>query len=244
LEFATIGSRFISVGDGGELIRGVPPGLPHFALPWFPIPLSGEGALAPSFHFLALIPSALAITLLGSVESLLSAVIADDLSGTKHDPNSELTALGIGNIICPFFGGIAATGAIARTATNIRFGARSPISSAVHALFTLVVVALFAPIVSWVPMASLAGLLIYVAYNMSDPHEIFRFLRSETRSEIFVFFACFIFCRSISSMTSCISPSTSARARAEAHFLGQHLCASRRERESKASRLPLPAIFS
>ena len=93
---------------------------------------------------------------LGAIESLLSAVVADGMAKTRHDPDTELMALGIGNIICPFFGGIAATGAIARTATNIRFGAKSPFSSVFHAVFTLLAILLFAPYVSYLPMSAMA----------------------------------------------------------------------------------------
>ncbi len=116
---ATIGSRFHTIVHGVD-VAGIPPVVPTPALPW-------EGAL--SFHLVReLFPAAFAIAMLGAIESLLSAVIADGMTGTKHDPNAELVALGIGNLIAPIFGGIAATGALARTATNIRAGARSPIA--------------------------------------------------------------------------------------------------------------------
>ena len=106
-----------------------------------------------------LFPSAFAIAMLGAIESLLSAVIADGMTGTKHDPNAELVALGIGNIVAPFFGGIAATGALARTATNIRAGARSPFAAVMHSAVVLLAILCLAPLVAYVPMASLAALL-------------------------------------------------------------------------------------
>ena len=155
---ATIGSRFHTTVHGVE-VAGIPPIVPTPALPW--------GSF--SFGFLRdLFPAAFAIAMLGAIESLLSAVIADGLTGTKHEPNSELVALGVGNIVAPLFGGIAATGALARTATNIRAGARSPIACATHSVVVLLAILVFAPMVAYVPMASLAALLLLVAWNMSE----------------------------------------------------------------------------
>src|SRR5262249_3924442 len=131
-------------------------------------------------------PSAFAIAMLGAIESLLSAVVADGMAQTRHDPDAELVALGIGNMLCPFFGGIAATGAIARTATNIRFGAKSPIAPIPHALFVLLVVLLFAPYVSYLPMAALAGLLILVAYNMAELKHFIHIVKVAPRSDVAV----------------------------------------------------------
>src|SRR5207237_10298784 len=109
------------------------------------------------------LPSAFAIAMLGAIEALMAAVVADGMSNTRHDPNAELIALGIANIICPFFGGIAATGALARTATNIRAGAQSPFACALHSLFILACTIALAPLVASLPMAALARLLIIVA---------------------------------------------------------------------------------
>src|SRR5690606_9000826 len=139
----------------------------------------------------AIVPGAFAIAMLGAIESLLSAVVADGMAHTKHDPDAELVALGIGNILCPFFGGVPATGAIARTATNIRFGARSPLSAVIHALFTLFVILLFAPLVSYLPMAALAALLILVAYNMSELSHFIHILRVAPKSDMIVLLICF-----------------------------------------------------
>jgi SulP family sulfate permease len=118
--------------------------------------------------------------------------VADGMTQTKHDPDSELIGLGISNIVCPFFGGIAATGAIARTATNIRFGARSPISAMVHAFFALLAILLFAPYVSFLPMAALAALLVLVAYNMSEIHNFVHIAKVAPRSDVAVLFTCFV----------------------------------------------------
>ena len=139
-----------------------------------------------------LFPAAFAIAMLGAIESLLSAVIADGMTGTRHDPNAELVGLGIGNIIAPLFGGIAATGALARTATNIRAGARSPIACAAHSLFVLLAILVLAPLVAYVPMASLAALLLLVAWNMSEIRNFARLLKTAPRSDAFVLLVCFL----------------------------------------------------
>ena len=135
-------------------------------------------------------PSAVAIAVLGAIESLLSAVVADGMAQTRHDPDAELIALGVGNLVCPFFGGIAATGAIARTATNIRYGARSPIAAIIHALFALMIVLLFAPLVSYLPLAALAALLLLVAVNMSEYRHFLHILNVGPRSDALVLILC------------------------------------------------------
>jgi len=138
-----------------------------------------------------LLPAAFAIAILGAIESLMSAVVADGMAGTKHDPNSELIALGIANIVCPFFGGIAATGALARTATNIRAGARSPLAATFHAVFILACTILLAPLVAYLPMAALAGMLVIVARNMSEARHFVRLTRIAPRSDVMVMLTCF-----------------------------------------------------
>jgi SulP family sulfate permease len=159
-DVTTIGSRFHTRVDGVD-VAGIPPVLPAPSWPW------GSGHI--TFGMLReLVPSAFAIAMLGAIESLLSAVIADGMTGTKHEPNSELVALGIGNIVAPFFGGIAATGALARTATSIRAGARSPFAAITHAFVVLLCMVLLARLVAFIPMASLAALLLQVAWNMSE----------------------------------------------------------------------------
>ncbi len=153
---ATIGSAF----------GGIPQGLPSFALPHI------------SFtQFLTLIGPAFTIAMLGAIESLLSAVVADGMAGTRHDSNQELIGQGLANIVAPLFGGFAATGAIARTATNIRNGANSPLAGVIHAI-TLVATLLFlAPLASRIPLAALAAILFVVAWNMSEVKHVAFILR-------------------------------------------------------------------
>ncbi|MCJ2146851.1 solute carrier family 23 protein [Bacillus sp. B19-2] len=139
----------------------------------------------PSFQFpelslekiIYLLPPALAIAMLGGIESLLSAMVADNMKGTRHDSNKELVGQGIANIAAPLFGGIPATGAIARTATNIKTGAASPISGIVHGVFVLLVLLLFAPYASLIPLASMSPILMVVAWNMSERKEFANILK-------------------------------------------------------------------
>ncbi len=119
-----------------------------------------------------MIPSAFTVALLAALESMLSAVVADGMTGDRHNPNVELVAQGIANMVSPVFGGIPATGAIARTATNIRSGARSPVSGMVHALTLLLILVVAAPLASYIPLTALAAVLFVVAYRMGEWHEI------------------------------------------------------------------------
>lgn len=151
LPIETIGSKF----------GGIPTGLPKFSVPDFKFA-----------QMLPLFPSALTVALLAAVESLLSAVVADSMSGTKHNSNVELVAQGVANFASPLFGGIPATGAIARTATNIRAGARTPISGLIHAATLLGIVLVAAPLARYIPLATLAAVLLVVAYNMGEWREI------------------------------------------------------------------------
>jgi sulfate permease, SulP family len=156
LDVETIGSRF----------GGIPSGLPTAILPKF------EPALIP-----VLIRPALTVALLGAIESLMSAVVADRMGGDKHNPNTELIAQGVANVASPIFGGLPATGAIARTATSIRSGARTPVAGMVHALVLLLVLLIAAPLARFIPMAVLAAILLIVSYNMGEWHEIPKLLR-------------------------------------------------------------------
>jgi sulfate permease, SulP family len=156
LPVATIGSAF----------GGIPTGLPKVSLP----------AFRPELIVL-LIPSALTVALLGAVESLLSAVVADSMTGDRHNSNVELVAQGIANLASPLFGGIPATGAIARTATNIRSGARTPVAGIIHALTLLTILLVAAPLARFVPLATLSAVLFVVAYNMGEWREIGVILR-------------------------------------------------------------------
>ena len=186
----TIGSRFSYVADG-VTHPGIPRLPPMLVMPWT-MPGPGGAPLVLSFDIVReLLPSAFAIAMLGAIESLLSAVVADGMAGTKHDPDGELVAQGIGNLVAPFFGGFAATGAIARTATNIRSGARSPVAAIVHALFVLVAVIALAPVLAYLPMASLAALLLVVAYNMSEIKHFVHVIRVAPKSDAFVQLTCF-----------------------------------------------------
>lgn len=191
IDIATIQNRF-STSLHGEIIHGIPKAPPHFIFPWN-VPSSNGTVFPLSFKTIEmLIPSAFAIAMLGAIESLLSAVVADGMARTHHDPDAELIALGTGNMLCPFFGGIAATGAIARTATNIRFGAKSPIAAMIHALFVFLVVLFFAPYVSYLPMASMAALLLLVAYNMSEVKNFVHIVKVAPRSDVIVLLLCFV----------------------------------------------------
>ncbi len=181
---ATIGTRFHSqVGD--RIVAGIPPLPPLPRIPW-----GSEGLSFATLH--ELLGAAFAIAMLGAIESLLSAVIADGMTGKKHDPNAELVALGIGNLVAPFFGGIAATGALARTATNIRAGAVSPIAAMIHSVFVLAAILLAAPLVAYVPMSALAALLLLIAWNMSDVRHAVHVIRVAPRSDVFVLLTCYL----------------------------------------------------
>ncbi|HEY1693629.1 MAG TPA: C4-dicarboxylic acid transporter DauA [Polyangiaceae bacterium] len=180
----TLGSRFHSI-VGGREVAGIPQVPPLPMVPW------GNDAFTFG-RVRELLSPALAIAMLGAIESLLSAVIADGMTGKKHDPNAELVGLGIGNMVVPFFGGIAATGALARTATNIRAGATSPVAAIVHSVTVLAAILVAAPLVAYVPMAALAALLLLVAWNMSDARHFAHTLRVAPRSDVAVLLLCFV----------------------------------------------------
>jgi SulP family sulfate permease len=169
LPVETIGSRF----------HGIPAGLPHFAIPRFRADLI-HGLLGPAFT----------VAMLGAIESLMSAVVSDRMSNDHHNPNVELIGQGVANIISPMFGGLPATGAIARTATNIRSGAQTPVAGMIHALTLLCILLFAAPWVSHVPLALLAGILMVVAYNMGEWREIPQLLKL-TKTDISVWLVTF-----------------------------------------------------
>jgi SulP family sulfate permease len=182
----TIGSKFTYTLGGGQTGHGIPPLPPLPMVPWH------EPGMALDYRTIReLLPAAFAIAMLGAIESLMSAVVADGMSNTRHDPNAELIALGIANMICPFFGGIAATGALARTATNIRAGAKSPFAAAMHGIFVLTCTIALAPLVSYLPMAALAALLIIVARNMSEARHFVRLTRIAPKYDVIVMLVCF-----------------------------------------------------
>ena len=151
LNLETIGSRF----------GGIPKGLPTIVVPQFHYDVFRQ-LLSPAFT----------VAMLGAIESLMSAVVSDRMSNDKHNPNVELIGQGVANIISPLFGGLPATGAIARTATNVRAGAKTPVAGMIHALTLLAIVLFAAPLVKSVPLAALASILMIVAYNMGDWEEI------------------------------------------------------------------------
>src|SRR6266699_2368091 len=151
LPVETIGTRF----------GGIPSGIPNIKIPQFHFDL-----LRP------LISPAITVAMLGAIESLMSAVVSDRMSGDKHNPNVELVGQGIANIFSPLFGGLPATGAIARTATNIRSGAKTPVAGMVHALTLLAIVLFAAPLARFIPLSVLAAILLVVSYNMGEWREI------------------------------------------------------------------------
>src|SRR5947208_2000422 len=169
LPVETIGTRF----------GGIPAGLPHMVIPRWHAGLV-HGLLGPAFT----------VAMLGAIESLMSAVVSDRMTNDRHNPNVELIAQGVANIASPMFGGLPATGAIARTATNIRSGAQTPVAGMIHALVLLCVLLFAAPLASYIPMAALAGILMVVAYNMGEWHEIPQLLKL-TRTDISVWLVTF-----------------------------------------------------
>jgi SulP family sulfate permease len=169
LSVETVGSRF----------GAVPAGLPQLHVPAFKASL-----------ILTLLSPAITVAMLGAIESLMSAVVADRMSGDRHNPNVELVAQGVANIFSPMFGGLPATGAIARTATNVRSGARTPVAGMIHALTLLLLLLFGARLAGHIPMAVLAGLLFIVAANMGEWHEIPQLLR-QTKTDIAVWITTF-----------------------------------------------------
>lgn len=189
-EAATIASRF-EYKVRGLLGHGIPPLPPLPLWPWA-LPGPDGRPIGLSFALLReLLPAAFAIAALGAIESLLSAVVADGMTGRKHDPDAELMAQGTGNLVAPFFGGFAATGAIARTATSVRSGARSPLAAFTHAIVVLLAVVLVAPLLGRLPMASLAALLLFVAWNMAELDHFGHMLKVAPRSDVAVLLTCF-----------------------------------------------------
>lgn len=168
---ATIASAF------GEIPRG----LPHFVVP------------AVTFdRLVTLVPAAFTIAMLGAIESLLSAAVADGMAGTRHDSNQELIGQGIANVVTPFFGGFAATGAIARTATNYRNGATGPLAGVIHSLTLLLILLALAPLAGRVPLAALAAILFFVAWNMSEARHFLRMVRRAPRPDVAILLITFV----------------------------------------------------
>ncbi len=163
---------FPGVATIATAFGGIPTGLPDFGIP--------DISFA---RIISLLPSAFTIAMLGAIESLLSAVVADNMAGTRHDSNQELIGQGLANLLTPLFGGFAATGAIARTATNFRNGATSPLAGVVHALTLLLILLMLAPLAARIPLCALAAILFVVAWNMSEARHFTKMLRTAPRSD-------------------------------------------------------------
>ncbi len=172
LQVYTIGTRY----------EGIPSTLPSF--------IFSEGIFDLE-TIRALFASAFAIAMLCAIKALLCAVVLDGMTGTKHNPNAELVAHGIGNLLLPFFGGLTSTSALSRSVANARVGARSPIASVVHGISILLVILVLAPIFSYLPMASLAALLLMAAWNIFDFQHFLQIVRIGTRSDVAVLLICF-----------------------------------------------------
>ncbi len=167
--------QFDGIRTIGTAFGGIPQGLPEFALPsvsWGKV--------------IELIGPAFTIAMLGAIESLLSAVVADGMAGTRHDSNQELVGQGLANIVAPLLGGFAATGAIARTATNIRNGGTSPIAGIVHSMTLIVILLLLAPFAIHIPLAALAAILFVVAWNMSEAKHFVKMVRRAPRADVVI----------------------------------------------------------
>lgn len=181
---ATIGSRFHYLLPDGSQGNGIPAILPQFTLPW------NQGSGLSWSLVQALLPAAFSMAILGAIESLLCAVVLDGMTGKKHHSDSELIGQGIGNIVSPFFGGITATAAIARSAANVRAGATSPVSAIIHSLLVILALLVLAPWLSWLPLAAMAALLLMVAWNMSEAHKVVDLLRRAPKDDILVMLTC------------------------------------------------------
>lgn len=180
----TIASRFEWTLPDGSSGRGIPPVAPHFAWPWQQPGPDGTPLVFDLRTIQALLAAGFSMAMLGAIESLLCAVVLDGMSGTRHHTNGELIGQGLGNLVAPLFGGITATAAIARSATNFRAGATSPLASLFHALTVLLGLVLLAPLLGWLPMAAMAALLLRVAWVMSESHRVIDLLRRAPRGDI------------------------------------------------------------
>jgi sulfate permease, SulP family len=188
----TLYSRFSYLLADGTRAQGIPAILPAFILPWQQMGAAGA-PLNLSWQLITdLIPAAFAIAMLGAIESLLCAVVMDNMTGKRHSANSELLGQGIGNIVAPFFGGITATAAIARSAANFKAGAQTPVAGMVHALVVLIGLIGCAPILGYLPMPAMAALLIVVAWNMSEAPKSIHLLSNSRAGDRWVFACCFL----------------------------------------------------
>jgi SulP family sulfate permease len=177
---------------GDQTLQGIPSIPPLPIAPWTLPGADGEPLQWSIAMFRELAGPAFAIAMLCAIESLLCAVVADGMTGSRHDPDVELIAQGVGNVVAPVFGGFAATAAIARTATGIRAGAKSPIAPVIHALFVLLSIVLLAPILGYLPMSALAALLLVVAWNMSEIKHFVHIVHVAPRADTVVLLTCFL----------------------------------------------------
>ncbi|MBF0560425.1 MAG: STAS domain-containing protein [Alphaproteobacteria bacterium] len=173
--------HFDGVATIGSTFGGIPHGLPSFNLP-----------VVTMSRVVELVGPAFTIAMLGAIESLLSAVVADGMSGTKHNSNQELIGQGLANLVTPLFGGFAATGAIARTATNIRNGGTSPLAGVIHSVVLVMVLMILAPLASAIPLCALAAILFVVCYNMSDISHFIRMVKRAPRADVATLFVTFL----------------------------------------------------
>ncbi len=188
---ATIGSRF-HYELNGIVGNGIPPILPSFEWPWN-LPNADGKPIGISFSLInILLASAITIAILGSLESLLCATVADGMSGKKHNSDDELIGQGLGNIASSLFGGIPATAAIARTAANIRSGGSSPLSSVFHSLFIIATIFFLSPLLAYIPMASMAALILMVAWNMSEIKHFIRIVKIAPIDDVLTLITCFL----------------------------------------------------
>lgn len=189
---ATINSTFSYTLADGSAGQGIPDTLPTFQFPWLRTSLNGESLVFDFITVRALISAGFAIALLGAIESLLCAVVLDGMTGKRHSANSELLGQGIANIVAPFFGGITATAAIARSAANYKAGAKTPMSVIIHSITVFVSILFLSKYLGYVPMASMAALLFMVAWNMSELPKAIQLLKNSHSEDIFVFAVCFL----------------------------------------------------
>src|SRR5690606_25352414 len=186
----TIGSRFHYLLPDGSSAAGIPPYLPSLEWPWNREGVAGQSLTLSPDLISKLLPTAFAIAMLGAIESLLCAVVLDGMSGKRHSANSELFAQGLANIITPFFGGITATAAIARSATNFKAGAISPLAAFIHSVVVLLGLFFLAGVLAYVPMPAMAALLMVVAWNMSEAHKSVKLFKKSPPSDVLVFLTC------------------------------------------------------
>lgn len=188
----TIGSRFSYTLPNGVTGFGVPPQLPELIWPWDQLGAHGEPIRWNSRVLQDLLSAAFAIAMLGAIESLLCAMVLDGMTGKRHSANSELMGQGIANMITPFFGGITATAALARSAASVKAGAESPVAGMVHALVVLLGLVALAPLLAYLPMPAMAALLLMVAWGMSEAHKAVHLVKTAPRGDVLVFLTCVV----------------------------------------------------